>query len=64
MKPTPRELAILQLAAEGCDHQASAALLRLSKHTIKNYLYRLFEKIDARSIAHAVAIGFRKGWLN
>jgi two-component system nitrate/nitrite response regulator NarL len=42
---TERELQVVQCAAKGMTNKVIAAELKLSEHTVKNYLFRSFEKI-------------------
>jgi two-component system nitrate/nitrite response regulator NarL len=42
---TERELQVVRLAATGKTNRAIAAELSLSEHTVKNYLFRSFEKL-------------------
>jgi DNA-binding NarL/FixJ family response regulator len=42
---TPRQLQVVQYAAAGKTNKVIAAELRLSEHTVKNYLFRAFEKL-------------------
>ena len=42
---TERELQVVRLAAKGKTNRAIAAELSLSEHTVKNYLFRSFEKL-------------------
>jgi two-component system nitrate/nitrite response regulator NarL len=42
---TTRELQVVQHAARGKTNKAIAAELYLSEHTVKNYLFRAFEKL-------------------
>jgi two-component system nitrate/nitrite response regulator NarL len=42
---TERELQVVQCAAKGMTNKIIAAELGLSEHTVKNYLFRSFEKI-------------------
>jgi len=46
---TKRELQIVQLAARGRTNKAIATELRLSEHTVKNYLFHAFEKLGVTS---------------
>lgn len=43
---TPREQKVVSLVAEGLTNQQIADELHLSQHTIKNYLLRMFEKLE------------------
>jgi two-component system, NarL family, nitrate/nitrite response regulator NarL len=46
MRPlSKRELQTAKLVAEGCSNRQIATRLSLSEHTVKNYLFRIFEKI-------------------
>jgi two-component system nitrate/nitrite response regulator NarL len=42
---TARELQVVQCAAKGKTNKAIASDLQLSEHTVKNYLFRAFEKL-------------------
>jgi len=41
---TPQESKVAQLATEGLSNKEIAAKLELSEHTVKNYMFRVFEK--------------------
>jgi DNA-binding NarL/FixJ family response regulator len=42
---TVRELQVVQCASKGMTNKAIASELRLSEHTVKNYLFRAFDKL-------------------
>jgi two-component system, NarL family, nitrate/nitrite response regulator NarL len=42
---TPRELQVVKLLAEGLTNREIGARLGLSRHTIKNYLLKIFDKV-------------------
>lgn len=44
-----RELMVARLVAEGQTNRQIGKRLNLSEHTVKNYLYRVFEKVAVRS---------------
>jgi two-component system, NarL family, nitrate/nitrite response regulator NarL len=44
-----RELQVVQAAASGKKNKAIASELRLSEHTVRNYLFRAFEKLGVSS---------------
>jgi len=46
---TARELQIVQCAAAGKTNKVIAQELNLSEHTVKNYLFRIFEKLGVSS---------------
>jgi len=46
---TSRELEVVQCAAKGQTNKAIANELGLSEHTVKNYLFRAFEKLGVSS---------------
>lgn len=56
---TERELGVVHCAAEGLTNREIAGKLNLSEHTIKNYMFRIFEKLGVSSriemIFHALA---------
>ena len=42
---TNRELQVVRLVAEGCTNREISKALGLSEHTVKNYMFRVFDKI-------------------
>ncbi len=58
---TPRELEVLQLAAEGLSGPSIAAQLVVSPMTIKTHFSNLYEKLGVSGRAAAVAKGMRIG---
>jgi len=46
---TKRELAVVQCVAEGLTNREAAAQLNLSEHTVKNYMFRIFDKLGVSS---------------
>jgi DNA-binding NarL/FixJ family response regulator len=46
---TQREQAVVHLVAEGLSNREIAIQLKLSQHTVKNYLFRVFDKIGVSS---------------
>ena len=46
---TRREQEVMRLVAEGMTNQEVAVKLRLSEHTIKNHIFRLYEKLGLSS---------------
>jgi DNA-binding NarL/FixJ family response regulator len=59
--PTAREIQVLQLIAEGFVNREIGQQLFLSEETVKSHVRHLLAKLQARSRAHAVAVGFRRG---
>jgi DNA-binding NarL/FixJ family response regulator len=55
---TKREEQLVDLLAEGLSNREIARQLRLSEHTIKNYLFRMFDKVGVSNrielVMHAV----------
>ena len=60
-EPTNREIEVLQLISEGLVNREIGQRLFLSEETVKSHVRHLLAKLQARSRAHAVAIGFRRG---
>jgi DNA-binding NarL/FixJ family response regulator len=62
-EPTQREIEVLQLISEGRVNREIGKMLFLSEETVKSHVRHLLAKLQARSRAHAVAVGFRRGIL-
>jgi DNA-binding NarL/FixJ family response regulator len=60
-EPTMREIEVLQLISEGLVNREIGQRLFLSEETVKSHVRHLLAKLQARSRAHAVAVGFRRG---
>ncbi|WP_459721482.1 response regulator transcription factor [Actinophytocola sp. KF-1] len=60
---TPRELAVLRLAAEGASGPEIAKELSLSPGTVRNYLSNAMNKTGARTRIDAIRIATESGWL-
>lgn len=60
---SPRELEILGLAAKGLSVKEMARATSLSVHTVADHRKSLMAKLGASSIADAVSIGYRSGYL-
>jgi DNA-binding NarL/FixJ family response regulator len=60
-EPTARELEVLQLISDGLVNREIGHRLFLSEETVKSHVRHLLAKLQARSRAHAVAVGFRRG---
>ena len=61
--PTPRELRILELLAEGYSNQALAEKLCVSDSTVRTHLRKLNGKLGAANRTQAVAVARRMGWI-
>ena len=63
-EPTEREQQVLRLIADGLVNREIGHRLYLSEETVKSHVRHLLAKLQARSRAHAVAIGFRRQLLD
>jgi DNA-binding NarL/FixJ family response regulator len=61
---TERETEILQLVADGLVTPEIAEKLVISPETVKTHIHHILAKLEARSRAHAVTIGFRSGLID
>lgn len=61
-----REQQVVNLLAEGLTNREIARQLCLSEHTVKNYLFKIFDKVDVSSrvelVLYAVNCGRRTDW--
>lgn len=60
---SPRELLVLRLAAAGKTTPEIAAELEVSRHTVISQRRYVLRKLDAATMAHAVAIATKEGIL-
>lgn len=60
--PTPRELEILALVAEGLSNAEIAQCLSLRIKTVESQLRRLFDRYDVTSRTALVRLAARQGW--
>jgi DNA-binding NarL/FixJ family response regulator len=51
---SPREEQVLQLLADGLSNRGLAKTLKLSEHTVKNHLFRIFDKLGVSNRMEAV----------
>jgi DNA-binding NarL/FixJ family response regulator len=58
---TPREEQVVALVAEGLGNRQIAIELNLSEHTIKKYLYRIFEKLGISTRVELVLYAVNNG---
>jgi DNA-binding CsgD family transcriptional regulator len=62
--PTPRELDVLQLAAQGLDGPEMAAELVVSRTTVKSHFENIYEKLGVPGRVAAVATAMRLGLID
>jgi DNA-binding NarL/FixJ family response regulator len=58
---TPREREVLRLIVEGADNVAIGRELSISRHTVKQYVTNIFEKLDVHSRVQAAVYAVRAG---
>ena len=62
--PTPRELEILALVAEGLSNVEIAERLSLRVKTVESQLRRLFDRYDVTSRTALARVALRQGWID
>lgn len=58
---TARELEVIRLIADGADNAAIGRELSISRHTVKQYVTNIFEKLGVQSRVQAAVYAVRKG---
>ena len=58
---TARELDVLRLLAEGADNAAIGESLSISKHTVKQYVTNILEKLELQNRVQAAVYAVRTG---
>ncbi|MFQ5555449.1 MAG: response regulator [Acidimicrobiia bacterium] len=61
---SPREREVLGLVARGLENKQIARELGLSEATVKTYLKSVFERLEVRTRAEAVAVALREGLID
>lgn len=61
---TSRELDVLRRVADGGRNAEIATQLGIKEETVKAHVRTILAKLDARSRAHAVSIGFKRGFIS
>lgn len=56
-----RETDVVRCVAEGLTNREIAQRLKLTEHTVKNYLFRIFDKLGVSSRVEVVLYAFRNG---
>jgi DNA-binding CsgD family transcriptional regulator len=57
---TKRETAVVRLAIEGLSNREIAKQLTLTEHTVKNYLFRVFDKLGVSNRVELVLFCLRQ----
>lgn len=58
---TARELEVIRLMADGADNATIGRELSISRHTVKQYVTNIFEKLGVQSRVQAAVYAVRKG---
>jgi DNA-binding NarL/FixJ family response regulator len=58
---TRREMDVLRLIVEGADNATIGVRLSISRHTVKQHVTNIFEKLDVRTRAEAAVYAVRSG---
>jgi DNA-binding CsgD family transcriptional regulator len=56
-----REVDVVRCVAEGLTNREIAQRLKLTEHTVKNYLFRIFDKLGVSSRVEVVLYAFGQG---
>ena len=60
---SPREIAILQLVANGEPNKQIAWQLRITEHTVKSHMKSIFVKLDVNDRTEAAIVAIRRGFI-
>lgn len=60
--PTPAQLEILELVAEGLTDEAIGKRLGKSRETIRTHMNHMMARMHVHTRAAAVAVALRQGW--
>jgi len=60
-RPTPAEVRLLRLLAEGHSYQSAGSQLGITANTVRNYIRSIYAKLHVHSKSEAVAKALRRG---
>ena len=60
-RPTPAEVRLLRLLAEGHSYQSAGSELGITANTVRNYIRSIYAKLHVHSKSEAVAKALRRG---
>ena len=58
-----RELEVIRLIADGADNAAIGRELSISRHTVKQHVTNIFEKLGVQSRVSVAVYAVRQGWV-
>lgn len=62
-QPSSRQTAVVQALADGMTMREAAEALAIAHETARTHAESFRHRAHAHSMNHAIAIGFRQGWL-
>lgn len=62
-RPTPRQLEVLALTAEGMTVPEIAVRMKITEETVKTMRKGFLRRTGAKTSAQAVAMAFREAWI-
>ncbi len=62
-EPTPAQLRVLSLVANGFDDREIAAMLHVTRNTVRTHIANVMTRLQAHSQAEAIATAMREGFL-
>ena len=62
-RPTPGQLEVIRLYADGLTMLEAAARLWVTPQTVSNRIQRAYQRTGASNLPHLVAVSIRKGWI-
>lgn len=63
-KPTPRQLDVIQLKADGLTRREIAVQLCISWYTVKHRMCDAMRRVNARNETHLVILAAHYGWID
>jgi DNA-binding CsgD family transcriptional regulator len=60
---TGRHADLLQLMAQGASAKEAGRHLGIAEQTVKNHLQEIYQRLEARSCSHAVALAISAGYV-
>ena len=62
-EPSPQDIRVLALIAEGLSNKEIAERLKIKEKTVRNYTDKIYTKLSVNNRVKAIIAGKERGWI-